>query len=540
MDDSSPPSEVDYAECVAANCNMDIEITDPSLPSAENVTSFSFSLPASNPRVPLEEAPNSAVTGNIDISTEPSPPEVIPYSANVPADPSLWDGNFTATSLFGTNEFLNSDINNITCSLKRMAYFLRQRNIKDRDANSIRQLDPFGESAWDFISAIFESGWDTLITANKSFIRDNVTKEFGKSTKPSPSANTRHGAHINKVPPPIPPPPSKEILEKSRAHQQKIATKGKAPLSYAQIASNVTNALKIKEAFPALPNKKVLEMHNVAFGQHTNRAKKVQFTTKGPSRKQAIIPVHNDLAESIMGDASTHIFQINALLKNIKSLMCSEFICPCSGGIAIITNEVLNPSDLSIIGNYFKSVEGINSNDILSPRLLQSKSYLKITGLPYLRADSNKITSKNITDFMKHIDLFKNISLATKPRIIKASPKSDMAIIWFDIWDTQNSSKAKLLINHSFNLGRHITMVRATNMNLGVPQCHNCWKWSYSTFLYRAYGSRCQKYSSPHKLEHHRELAWCCKANPKSNSPPTQNCPRHALSLFLQMHQLQR
>jgi len=161
------PSEVDYAEHVAANCNIDIEITDPSLPSAENVTSFSFSLPASNPHVPLKEAPNSSITGNIDISTEPSPPEVIPYSANVPADPSLWDGNFTVTSLFGTNEFLNSDINNVTCSLKCVACFLRQQNIKDQDANSIRQLDPFGKSAWDFISAIFESGWDTLITANK-------------------------------------------------------------------------------------------------------------------------------------------------------------------------------------------------------------------------------------------------------------------------------------------------------------------------------------------------------------------------------------
>jgi len=428
MDDSSPPSEVDYAERVAANCNMDIEITDPSLPSAENVTCFSFSLPTSNPCVPLEEAPNSAITSNIDTSTEPSPPEVIPYSANVPADPSLWDGNFMATSLFGTNEFLNSDINNITCSLKRMACFLRQRNVKDRDANSIRQLDPFSESAWDFVSAIFESGWDTLTTANKSSIRDNFTKEFGKSTKPSPSVNICHGAHITKVPR-----PSKEILEKSKAHQQKISTKGKSPLSYAQIASNVTNALKIKEAFPALPNKKVLEMHKAAFGQHTNRAKKVQFTTKGPSRKQAIIPVHNDLAESIMGDASTHIFQTNALLKNVKSSMCSEFICPCSGGIAIITNDVPNPSDLSIIEKYFKSVKGINSNDIPSPRLPQSKSYLKIIGLSYLRADSNKITSENVTDFMKHIDLFENISLATKPRIIKASPKSDMAIIWFDI-----------------------------------------------------------------------------------------------------------
>jgi len=173
-------------------------------------------------------------------------------------------------------------------------------------------------------------------------------------------------------------------LEKSKAHQQKISTKGKSPPSYAQIASNITNALKIKEVFPALPNKKVLEMHKAAFGQHTNRAKKVQFTTKRPSRKQAIIPVHNNLTESIMGNASTHIFQINALLKNVKSSMRSKFIRSCSGGIAIITNNVPNPSDLSIIEKYFKSVKGINSNDIPSPRLPQSKLYLKITGLPYL------------------------------------------------------------------------------------------------------------------------------------------------------------
>jgi len=57
-------------------------------------------------------------------------------------------------------------------------------------------------------------------------------------------------------------------------------------------------------------------------------------------------------------------------------------------------------------------------------------------GLSYLRANGNKITSKNVIEFMKHIDLFEDISLATKPQIIKASPKSDMAIIWFDIWDT--------------------------------------------------------------------------------------------------------
>jgi len=355
-----------------------------------------------------------------------------------------------------------------------MACFLRQQNIKDWNANNIRQLDPFGKSTWDFISAIFKSGWDTLATANKSSIKDNIAKEFGKTTKPLTNVNIHYGIHISKVPPPIPLYPSKEILEKSKAHQHKISTKGKSSLSYAQITSNVTNALKIKKAFPALPNKKVLKIHNAAFGQHTNKAKKVQFTTKGLSRKQAIILVPNDLVENIMDDASMYIFQINTLLKNVKSSMHSEFIRPCSGGITIITNNVPNPSDLSVIEKHFKSVKGINGNEILSPRLPQSKSYLKIMGLPYLQANSNKITSENVIDFIKHIDLFENISLTTKPRIIKASPKSDMAIIWINIWDNQNGSKAKLLINHSFNLGHHITTVRATNMNPGIPQCHNC------------------------------------------------------------------
>jgi len=219
MDDSSPPPlEVNYAERVTANCNMDIEITDPSPLLGENITCFPFSLPASNPCISLKEAPNHATSSNIDISMEPSPPEVIPYSTNIPADPSLWDGNFTAISLFSTNKFLNSNINNITCSLKCIACFLRQRNVKDRDANSISQLAPFSKSAWDFVSAILESGWDTLTTANKSSIRDNFTKEFGKTTKPSPSVNICHGVHITKVPSPILPCPSKEILEKSKAH----------------------------------------------------------------------------------------------------------------------------------------------------------------------------------------------------------------------------------------------------------------------------------------------------------------------------------
>lgn len=260
MDDSSPPSEIDYAERVAANSNMDIEITYTPPPLVNDTTNFTFSLPPSNPHASLEEAPNSVPSGGLDISTEPSPPSVIPYSANVPADPSLWDGKFAAASLFGTNEFLASDINNITCSLQHMARFLRQRKLEGRNANNIRQLDPFGESAWDFVSAIFKSGWDALTTSNKSSIRSNISKEFSKS---------QHGIQIKKVPPPIPPippRPSKKILEKAKTFQRNFMAKDNYTVSSA------SNVLKIKEAFPALPNKKILEIHNAAFHQPTNES----------------------------------------------------------------------------------------------------------------------------------------------------------------------------------------------------------------------------------------------------------------------------
>jgi len=59
---------------------------------------------------------------------ELSPPMVIPYSANVLANPNLWDRNFIAISLFGTNKFLQSDIRNMVCLSQCMACFLKQHS----------------------------------------------------------------------------------------------------------------------------------------------------------------------------------------------------------------------------------------------------------------------------------------------------------------------------------------------------------------------------------------------------------------------------
>ena len=107
----------------------------------------------------------------------------------------------------------------------------------------------------------------------------------------------------------------------------------------------------------------------------------------------------------------------------------------------------------------------------------------------------------------------------SRPRVIKVSPESDMAIVWIDIWDIQSGKNAKMLINRCFNVGNYIATIRGANMNSGVPQCKNCWKWGHSTFSCRIQGAKCVKCNSPHKSEHHREFGWCCKANAKTNPP---------------------
>jgi len=83
---------------------------------------------------------------------------VILYSTNILADPQLWDGNFTVTSLFRTNKFLTGNVNNIACSLQHIATFIKQRSIHKKDVNSFLQLQEVGLAAWEFISAIYEAG----------------------------------------------------------------------------------------------------------------------------------------------------------------------------------------------------------------------------------------------------------------------------------------------------------------------------------------------------------------------------------------------
>ena len=140
-----------------------------------------------------------------------------------------------------------------------------------------------------------------------------------------------------------------------------------------------------------------------------------------------------------------------------------------------------------LIDQYIKNSNDINTLQVDKPWLLKSKSYLKIIGIPYYPHNNSqeRLISNDIEMVLKQNQIFDNILLAFKPRVIKVSSKSDMSIVWINIWDVQSGSNAKMLINRCFNIGKYIATIREANINPGIPQCKNCWKWRHATFSCR-------------------------------------------------------
>jgi len=100
------------------------------------------------------------------------------------------------------------------------------------------------------------------------------------------------------------------------------------------------------------------------------------------------------------------------------------------------------------IEKYVKNSLPSDVENISLPRLLQSKSYLKIIGILYIsEKTNNQISLDDIKNVLKNNHLFNDIVLASKLHIIKVSPKSNMTIIWIDIWDMQNRTNAKKVIS---------------------------------------------------------------------------------------------
>jgi len=80
---------------------------------------------------------------------------------------------------------------------------------------------------------------------------------------------------------------------------------------------------------------------------------------------------------------------------------------------------------------------------------LRNLASLKIIGIPFFPNGKTQecLNASNVKTILKQNQIFDDIKLASRLRVIKVSPKSDMSIVWIDIWDYQSGSKARCLIN---------------------------------------------------------------------------------------------
>ena len=177
-----------------------------------------------------------------------------------------------------------------------------------------------------------------------------------------------------------------------------------------------------------------------------------------------------------MKNSLAHVTNLNKLLRNAKIEVAVDFIRSESIRLVIVTNKATVQSNLQIIDQYVKKSDDINELQVEKLRLPQSKSYLKIIGIPYFPNGKTQehLNTSDVETVLKQNQIFDDIKLTSRLRIIKVLPRSDMSIVWIDICNYQSGSKAKCLINWCFNIGRYIATIREANMNLGMPQYKNC------------------------------------------------------------------
>ena len=105
------------------------------------------------------------------------------------------------------------------------------------------------------------------------------------------------------------------------------------------------------------------------------------------------------------------MFNISRALKKIKSDIMANFIWIDSRELIITTNKVTSSLDLNTIEKYIKNVNVIDSDNIMAPRLPQSKLFLKILSILYLIEDTSfPITSNIVEKILQSIHIFNDVT----------------------------------------------------------------------------------------------------------------------------------
>ena len=243
--------------------------------------------------------------------------------------------------------------------------------------------------------------------------------------------------------------------------------------------------LQLKEAFSNLSQTTIISMYQVSLGvarasqgssSRPSVSRTLKMTTQEPTRHQVLIPLTPAAAEVVVANIVSAVEFCNKGLVSAYSKLRVESVCKAWNGVSMSTNSVTSAVELEVIKQWLKKTAGLGEITEVEPRLPQSKSFLKVLGIPYWDFKTSlPITPIQVAKALSSSPLFEGITLASMPCIMKASSSSDMSVIWIDIWNFQKGSKGKMLINRLFNFGHHTATVQGTTMHSGVAQYHNCW-----------------------------------------------------------------
>ena len=313
----------------------------------------------------------------------------------MPTEPDLWSSNFHPISLHRSIKHIASDSKSIKDSLNFMAKYIVNKKVNSSNANDLSDFNGMNGSIWNFISLVYQANWDSFYTDNKTMtLRTKISSKFTLRIAPSNNKGnknmTKHvPVTIKKVSPPLslPAKSKNEVNTISKYFQNKkqLGEPKKPATSYAQAlkpSANTSKIIKIKETFPSLNAKKIDQVNNIIKGNLKPKPR-IQMMTKGPSRKQVIIPISNENNNIFMKNSATHVTNINRQLRNAKSEILVDYIQSDPLGISVVTNKISQQSDYQIIEHYIKNSSDINSLQVDELHLLQSKSYLKIISIHF-------------------------------------------------------------------------------------------------------------------------------------------------------------
>ena len=131
-----------------------------------------------------------------------------------------------------------------------------------------------------------------------------------------------------------------------------------------------------------------------------------------------------------MVNAASAVESCNKGLVSVHSKLRVEPVYKAWDSMSISTNSVAFAAELEVIKQWLKKTAGLGEITEVEPRLPQSKSFLKVLGIPYWDSKSSlPITPAQVAEALSSSPLFEGVTLASMPCIMKASPSSDMSII---------------------------------------------------------------------------------------------------------------